>query len=125
MWIKYLHLACVIFSLSGFILRGIWMLQGSNKLHQPWVKITPHCIDSLLLASAIAMAVQWQLSPLEHTWLAAKIAALFIYIALGSLALKRGKTLKIRRLAFGAALLTFAYIVGVAITKSPLLSHLF
>ena len=95
------------------------MWQRPEKLQLGWVKIAPHCIDTLLLASAIAMAVKWRLSPLEQPWLAAKIFALLIYIALGTVALKRGKTLTIRLIAFAAALLTFAYIVGAAITKSP------
>lgn len=96
------------------------MLTESNLLQKKWVKIAPHIIDTLLLASAISLAVILQLSPLEHPWLLAKIMGLLIYIVLGTVALKRGKTKPIRITAFVLALLTFVYIVNVALTKSPL-----
>jgi uncharacterized membrane protein SirB2 len=51
-------------------------------------------------------------------WLQIKIAALLVYIVLGTIALKRGKTKRTRSLAFVLALLTFAYVVGVALNKS-------
>jgi len=76
-------------------------------------------IDTLLLASALWLA--WQIGA-EGTrgWLWAKVIALVAYIALGSLALKRGRTRNVRIAAFAAALVAFAYIVSVALTKSPL-----
>ncbi|MGK0440895.1 MAG: putative membrane protein SirB2 [Pseudohongiellaceae bacterium] len=106
-------------SFGGFFIRGIWMIKQSPMLQERWVKIAPHIIDSLLLASAIIMAAQWHLSPLEQPWLAAKIIALLMYVFLGTIALKRGKSLNIRIAAWIAALVTFGYIVGVAFSKSP------
>ena len=97
------------------------MLTESNLLQKKWVKIAPHIIDTLLLGSAITLAVILQFSPLEHSWLLAKIIGLLIYIVLGTVALKRGKTKPIRIAALILALLTFAYIVKVALTKSPLI----
>ena len=119
MWIKILHISCAALSFCGFFIRGIWMIQQSPRLQQRWVKSFPHIIDTLLLGSAITLAIQWHFSPLEQPWLAAKIIALLLYIALGTVALKRGKTLKIRVIAWLLALLCFAYIVSVAISKSP------
>ena len=43
--------------------------------------------------------------------------ALLLYIGLGSIALKRGKTRAVRLSAFIAALAVFAYIVAVALTR--------
>jgi uncharacterized membrane protein SirB2 len=60
----------------------------------------------------------WQLST-HHGWLTAKVVGLIGYIVLGSIALKRGRTRHTRVAAFAAALVMFAYIVSVAITKSP------
>jgi len=62
-----------------------------------------------------------RISPLAHPWLATKIGALVVYIVLGSIALKRGRTRAIRAAASAAALATYAYIVGVALTRSPAL----
>lgn len=41
---------------------------------------------------------------------------------MGTLALKRGRTARVRALAFGAALVCFGYIVTVALTKHPLIA---
>ena len=45
---------------------------------------------------------------------------LVVYIALGVLALRRGRTLRARTVYFVAALLTYGFIVSVAITHHPL-----
>ena len=116
--IKTIHLTCVALSFSGFFIRGIWMLQGSVKLKQRWVKITPHIVDTLLLASAVMLAVQWRLSPLEHAWLMAKIIGLLVYIGAGMVALRFGRSRNVRLTAWVFGLLTFLYIVSVALTKS-------
>lgn len=117
--LKHLHVTCAALSFTGFFVRGLWMLRQSPRLQQTWVKVLPHIIDTMLLGSAIIMAVLLHISPLEHTWLAAKIVALLLYILLGAVALKRGKTLRTRATAWCLSLCVFGYIVSVAITKSP------
>ena len=119
--LKYLHVACVVLSGAGFALRGIWMMQGSPMLARRWVRVGPHVVDTVLLASAIALVIMMtdQYS-LVHGWLAAKIFGLVAYIVLGSIALKYGRSSAIRISGFCGALLVFAYIVAVAITKSVL-----
>ncbi|MFP5404148.1 MAG: SirB2 family protein, partial [Gammaproteobacteria bacterium] len=52
-------------------------------------------------------------------WLTAKLFALIAYIVLGTIALKRGKTRKVRIAAWVAALLVFAYMVAVARAHAP------
>lgn len=118
--IKYLHIGCVLLSYAFFFLRGIWMLRASPMLQQRWVKITPHVVDSALLLSAIALAILYSISPLTTPWLMAKIVALLFYIFLGTIAIKRGKTRRIRLAAWLSAQLVFLYIVTVALTHNPL-----
>jgi uncharacterized membrane protein SirB2 len=118
--LKYLHLACVALSAAGFVLRGVWMMRKSPMLERRWVRVAPHVVDSALLASAIALAVNIGQYPLVHAWLTAKVFGLIAYIVLGTLALKRGRTLRSRSTAFCGALLVLVYIVAVAISKSPL-----
>lgn len=115
--LKHLHIACVVMSGSGFVLRGFWMLTDSPRLAWRWVRIAPHLVDTLLLASAIGLSVMSQQYPLAHDWLTAKIAGLLAYIILGSVALRRGRSKSVRARAFAAALLTFGYIVSVALTR--------
>jgi len=118
--LKAIHVAAVTTSLALFTLRGAWMLAAPARLRQGWVRVLPHVVDSVLLASAIAMTVIARLNPAQHPWLAAKIVALVLYIVLGSVALKRGRTRATRIVALVLALAVFGYIVAVALAKSPL-----
>ena len=118
--IKHLHMGCAGLSIAMFLLRGTWMLQGSSMLQRRWVKIVPHLVDTVLLGSAITLAVISQQYPFAQPWLGAKVVALVLYIVLGAIALKRGRTLRIRAIAFAAAIATFAYIVMVAVTRQVL-----
>lgn len=118
--LKHFHMTCAGLSGLLFLLRGGWMLRGSNMLQQKWVRIAPHLIDTLLLVSAILLAVWSRQYPGQQPWLTAKLLALAGYIVLGSVALKRGRTQGQRSAAFIGALALFAYIVAVAVTKRPL-----
>ncbi len=51
-------------------------------------------------------------------WVTAKVFGLIAYILLGTVALKRGRTKGIRLGAFVAALLVYAWIASVALTKN-------
>lgn len=118
--VKHIHLTCAALSISLFLLRGVLMLRHSAALQQRWLKITPHVVDTLLLASALTMVAWSAQYPFVQSWLTAKVLALLAYIVLGMIALKRGKTASIKLMAFIAALLVFAYIVAVAITRQAL-----
>lgn len=120
--LKMIHITSVIVSYLFFFLRGIWLIQDSQNLHQRWVKILPHIIDTILLTSAIALAIIIQQNPLSDSWLTAKVIGLLFYISLGMVALRFGKTRQIKILAWIAAQCVFAYIVLVALTKNPVLN---
>jgi uncharacterized membrane protein SirB2 len=118
--IKHLHLTCVVLSGLGFLIRGRWMLQQSPMLQKPWVRITPHIVDSTLLGSAITLAYLSGQYPLVNGWLTAKVLGLLVYIVLGAVALKRGKSVMVRRNCFVLAICCYAYIVSVALTRQVL-----
>ncbi len=118
--IKHLHITFAMLSGLLFLVRGIWMLSGSQRLQARWVKIVPHIVDTLLLVSAIGLVVASSQYPGQAPWLSAKLVALVGYIVLGVIALKRGRTQQVRTAAFIGALACFAYIVAVAVTKNPL-----
>lgn len=117
---KNLHVACVALSFTGFFIRGILMLKDSTLLHLRWVKITPQLVDTLLLVSAIILAIQLRFSPLEQAWLMAKIIALLVYIGVGLVALRFGRSKRTRLFAWLCGLVIFTYIVSVALSKSVL-----
>lgn len=115
--LKSLHLLMAALSISGFAIRGYWMMTSSEYLSHRVVRIAPHIIDTVFLLTGIWLALI--LNAFAAPWLIAKIIGLVLYIVLGAIALKRGPTMPIRVAAFAAALGMFAYIVGAAITKSP------
>ena len=96
------------------------MFIDSPLLQKKAVRVLPHIIDTLLLASAIALTITIQQYPVQDAWLSAKVAALIAYIIFGTFALKRGKTQAIRATCFVISLLIFAYIVAVARTHQAI-----
>jgi uncharacterized membrane protein SirB2 len=118
--LKAIHVSCAVISFALFFLRGIWSFNGSPIMRQRWVKIVPHVVDTLLLASALALAFTIQQYPFVDAWLTAKFFGLVLYILLGTIALKYGKTKAVRVSAWLAALAVFAYIVLVAKQHNPL-----
>ncbi|BCA90606.1 MULTISPECIES: SirB2 family protein [Halomonadaceae] len=117
--LKHLHITAAYASLAFFVLRAFWSVRGVALLQARWVKIVPHLMDTLLLTLGVTLAVILNFWPLP-LWLSAKITALVIYILLGTVAIKRGKTPKIRATAAIAAVLVFAYIIGAAVERSAL-----
>ena len=117
---KDLHQFLAILTISGFILRSHWALRSSRFLQHRITRIAPHIVDTLFLATGIALVLQLQLPVLQTDWLIAKLAGLVVYIVLGALTLRPGRSERARLLAFTGALLAFAYVVNTAITKSVL-----
>lgn len=117
--LKAIHISCAVGSYVLFFLRGIWSMNGSPIMRQSWVKVVPHIVDTLLLMFAIALAFTIHQYPFVNAWLTAKFFALLLYIGLGSVALRYGKSKAIRLSAWLAAQTVFAYIVLVAIYHNP------
>ena len=117
--VKQLHIALAAITFGGFLLRCYWRRSGNPWLDAKPVRVLPHVIDTLFLASGIALAAMLSLNPLRAPWLLAKLIALVVYIGAGSVAIRRGRTAGSRRAAFVVAVVAFAYIVGAARFHSP------
>lgn len=118
-WIKQLHVATVVFSVAFFALRYYWMLRQSPLSRAAWPRHLSVSNDTLLLLAGISLAILSGQYPPQSSWLSAKLIALVIYIVLGSIALKRGKTRRVRTLSGILALICAGYIVAAAIMRSP------
>lgn len=118
--LKLTHVGCVVISYTLFVLRGVWMLRRSPLLRQRWVRVVPHVVDTVLLVSAIIMAVTIRQYPLVAGWLTAKVVALLCYIGLGMMAFRFGRSSGLRLAAWLAAQAVFFYIVAVALAHDPL-----
>ena len=117
--LKTLHVAAVATSLILFVIRAALRLAGSARLQTRFFRIAPHLVDTVLLASALLLTLILQQYPFVDSWLTAKLLALLVYIVLGSIAIRRGRTPAIRAVALLAALLTVGYILGTALHHDP------
>jgi len=116
--IKMLHLTMVVITLFSFVGRVILSETHPQFLKRKPMKILPHVLDTLLIASGITLVFQGQWLSSEHGWLIAKVIVLLGYIGLAAVVMRsRGA---VRWLAFVAAMACFAYIGIVAVTKNPL-----
>ncbi len=117
-WI-HLHALAAVLSLSGFVVRGIWMFAGWSMLKKKWVKITPHVFDTVLLLSALVAA--WLLfwgNGVHPDFLTVKIVGLIVYIGLGLVAMRFGKTRGLRASAWVLAILVFLYVAAVGVANT-------
>lgn len=119
--LKMLHISCAALSITGFFIRGVWMLMGSALLSAKPVKVIPHLVDSLLLLSALFMLYLSDWSVISDGWLQVKLLALLVYIALGMLAFRFARRKAYRFASWLLALLVFSYIVILALNKSVLI----
>ena len=119
-YLKLLHVTLAIVSVSGFILRAWWSVNESPLLKTKLARVAPHVVDTLFLLAGVAMIGTVSLPVLSTPWLLAKFAGLVIYILVGTVAIKRGKTREIRLTASILAVGIFAWVVGISVRKSPL-----
>lgn len=119
-WLLAVHVSCVVLTIAGFGLRGIWMIRNSPLLGARWVRVVPHVVDTVLLAAGIALAIHIRQYPFVNAWLTAKTLGLIVYIGLGAVALRHGRTRRVRIAAWIGALFAAGYIVAVAVTRNPL-----
>src|SRR5690606_2992562 len=123
--LKTIHASAAALSIAGFVLRYAWMIADSALLRSRPVKVLPHIVDTVLLASAILLAVQARVAPWSVGWLGFSVLALIVHSELGTPARKRGRTRATRNGAGAAAIALCGAIVWAARYKSlPLIGAL-
>ena len=115
--VKLVHVLCAAGSISLFVIRGIWHLQNSPMLKHMWVRIVPHTIDAVLLASAGWLMVLTAQYPGTSLWLSVKLTAVLLYIGLGMVAFRFARDRRVKLIAWLAAVLVFALIVALAVWR--------
>lgn len=118
--IRTVHVVFALASVSLFALRGAWVVVRGGQLAR-WLRVVPHVIDTLLLVSGLTLAFLIHQYPfLNSDWLTAKVVGLIVYIGLGVVVFRGSGTRWTRAWVGVFALMVFAYIVSVAVTKQPL-----
>ncbi len=118
--IKWVHIAAVIASGALFLMRGIAVQAGARWAMTPPLRYLSYTVDTVLLAAAVILVMILHQYPFVQSWLTVKVCLLVVYVALGTFALKRGRTQRVRLSCFVAALAVYAFIISVAVTHDPL-----
>src|SRR4030095_8956613 len=118
--IKAVHIAAVAASGLLFLLRGAAFQFGLSWAMEAPLRYLSYTIDTVLLTAALMLATILRQFPFVQGWLTAKVLLLVVYVVLGSLALKRGRTRAVRTSCWIAALLVYLFIVSIARTHNPL-----
>ena len=118
--IKHLHMLFALLSISGFIVRAMLAFKDHPWLNTRFLKVMPHVNDTFLLLAALYLAWSIQATPFNSPWLLAKIIALLLYIIFATRVIKLKGGTASRVAYFMLSLLSFAYIVAVAMTKQVL-----
>ncbi len=115
--LKFVHMGTVVLTALLFVMRGVLVIVTNRRPTSRFLRVVPHLVDVVLLATAVALSMAIQQYPLTHGWLTAKVIGLVAYIGLG-LVVMRFATHRLQRFAaFVGALVALAYVVSVALTK--------
>jgi uncharacterized membrane protein SirB2 len=117
--IRAVHIGAVGISGALFALRGAGALLGARWPLAAWLRWTSMAIDTVLLSAALMLVTILPAALFASGWLHAKLALLVLYVVLGSSALRRARSVRVRGLCFGAALAVFVGIVAIARTHQP------
>lgn len=118
--LRHVHIGCAIVTITLFVLRGGLMLTESPWQRNVVLRYLPHVVDTVLLTTALMLASVIHQYPFSTGWVTMKVVLLVVYIVLGSIALRRGRTRPIRVAALVAALVTIGFLVTVARAHHPL-----
>jgi len=117
---KWAHVVAVFTSGGLFLLRSIAVLGGMRWGMAKPVRFLSYGIDTVLLLAAMMLVAILPSAVFANGWLWVKLGLLVVYIVLGMVALKRGRTFRVRLVCSVAALLVFAAMLTVARTHHPL-----
>jgi len=115
--LQNLHIVIALASGIGFGLRGYVRLVMKRPLAHPMMRFGPHVLDTVLLASGVAL---WILTGMSlWSWFGLKLLLVVVYVALGIAAFRaaapaRGVVLYV------AALLAFVAVAVVSVTRPAL-----
>lgn len=119
--IKWVHIAAVLASGSVFLLRGLLLQAGQQRVAMAApVRYLSYSIDTVLLTAALMLLTILPHAIYANGWLTAKLVLLVVYVVLGTFALKRGRSPRVRLACYLAALLVFGFMLTIARAHHPL-----
>lgn len=119
--IKWVHITAVLCSGALFLLRGLLVQAGRPRfaMTEP-VRYLSYSVDTVLLIAALMLVTILPSAIFANGWLTTKLLLLVAYVVLGTFALKRGRSQRVRSVCYVAALATFVAMYGIARMHDPL-----
>jgi uncharacterized membrane protein SirB2 len=119
--LRLVHVVAVLASGMLFLLRGLLVAAGRSE----WAlarlpRRLSYTIDTALLVAALLLVATLPPAAYSGGWLAAKLAVLPAYVALGWLALRRPPASGAQLACFAGALLAYLAMLVIARTRDPL-----
>ena len=118
--IKQFHIAVALLSGTIFAVRGGFALAGARWPQALPVKWLSYTVDTALLTAALMLLTILPWAMFANGWLLVKVGLIVVYIVLGVLAMRPQRRTRARALYYGAALLVFAAVYGIARAHHPL-----
>ena len=118
--IKLVHIAAVSASGAFFALRALGLLAGMRWPRMAPVRYLSYTIDTTLLTAALMLLTILPSGLYANGWLTVKLVLVVVYVVLGTLALKRGRTARMRTVSFLAAVAVYLAIIGIARAHHPM-----
>src|SRR3546814_8205212 len=108
--------------LSGaiFASRGALTLCRSALGQNLALKRFSYANDSLLLITGLTLMFTTHQYPIAQDWLTVKLTLVLVYIGLGVMALRKGRSARARALYFVAAIIVYLFIISIARSHHPL-----
>lgn len=118
--IKQAHVLLALLSGTLFALRGLASLLQAGWPQWLPVRMLSYAIDAALMTAALMLLAILPWSMFGNGWLAVKLLLLVVYIILGSLALRRGRSRRTRAICFTLAVIVFLWMLTIARAHHPL-----
>ena len=118
--LKYIHILSVAASFALFFIRGIWLMQSYPPAQERWVKILPHVVDGLLVASALGMLAMVPATADYKAWMTIKLVLIGVYVFLVVFVIRLARARWQRFAAWLLALLVFLFVTSIAVLRNPM-----
>lgn len=118
--IKQFHIFIALLSGAIFAIRGACTLAGATWPRALPVRWLSYAVDTALLTAALMLLTILPWAMFSNGWLLVKVTLVAIYVVLGVLTMRRGRSLQQRAMSYALALLVFGAIYSIARSHHPL-----
>lgn len=117
--IRTVHITAVLTSGALFALRGVGLMLGAKWPQFMPVRYLTYTVDTILLTAALMLMTIIRQYPFVHAWLTVKVVLLVVYIVVGAMAFRSGRSTRSRFILWFLALLIYLFIISVAQAHHP------